>query len=156
MYSGYGKALGTEWWLVLLKEGSIISQEQHPSLKEDCLEMIRLTSSIAKPHTKMSRPENLADKIARLLETEAQSPDMARLFASIERLNHRLEKVEASLNPQALARTSQLDHPSLDKLSVAEAIADEIFAGIQKEKACAFEPNGKPCDHCSMCNSRGF
>jgi hypothetical protein len=23
------------------------------------------------------------------------------------------------------------------------------------EKACQFEP-GRPCDHCSMCNSRGF
>ncbi|HVF31358.1 MAG TPA: hypothetical protein VNA22_10325 [Pyrinomonadaceae bacterium] len=104
----------------------------------------------------MSRPETLADKIARLLESEGQSPDIARLFAGIERLNHRLEKVEASLNPQAEIRNPQSRHASLDKLSVAEAIADEIFAGIQKEKACTFEPNGKPCDHCAMCNTRGF
>jgi len=31
-----------------------------------------------------------------------------------------------------------------------------IFAGVHKEKACTFEPNGKPCDHCAMCSSRGF
>ena len=47
-------------------------------------------------------------------------------------------------------------HPSIDKFTIAEAIADRIFSGVESEKACAFEPNGKPCDHCSMCNSRGF
>jgi hypothetical protein len=104
----------------------------------------------------MSRPETLAEKIARLLESEGQAPDMARLFASIERLTHRLEKVEAALNTQTAPSNPKTLHPSMDKLSVAEAIADEIFAGLQKEKACTFEPNGKPCDHCAMCNSRGF
>lgn len=48
-----------------------------------------------------------------------------------------------------------LTHPSLDKMRVAEAIADSIFDSKLKEKACQFEPD-KPCDHCSMCNSRGF
>ena len=48
-----------------------------------------------------------------------------------------------------------IQHPSLDKLRVAEAIADSIFDAKLKEKACQFEPD-KPCDHCSMCNSRGF
>lgn len=104
----------------------------------------------------MSKSEPLAEKIARLLESEGQQPDLAHLYASIEKLNHRLDKLEASVaNPQPdiIVRP---DHPSLDKFAVAEAIADEIFAGLQKEKACTFEPNGKPCDHCSMCNSRGF
>ena len=103
----------------------------------------------------MSKSETLAEKIARLLESEGQ-PDLAPLYASIEKLNHRLDKIEAASNPQSAIRNPQLNHPSLDKLDVAEAIADEIFAGLQKEKACTFEPNGKPCDHCSMCNSRGF
>lgn len=26
----------------------------------------------------------------------------------------------------------------------------------ENEKACAFEPNDRPCDHCSMCTARGF
>ena len=105
----------------------------------------------------MSSPEKtLAEKIARLLEANGQSPELAKLYASIEKLNHRLEKVEASLNPQSAVRNPQSIHPSVEKFSVAEAIADEIFVGLQKEKACTFEPNGKPCDHCAMCNSRGF
>ena len=104
----------------------------------------------------MSKNESLAEKIARLIEAEAQPNELAALFASIEKLNHRLDKLEAATNPQSAIRDPQSNHPSLEKFSVAEAIADEIFAGIQNEKACTFEPNGKPCDHCAMCNSRGF
>jgi hypothetical protein len=47
-------------------------------------------------------------------------------------------------------------HSSLDQFSIAEAIADLIFEGIGENKACQFEPNDRPCDHCSMCSSRGF
>lgn len=104
----------------------------------------------------MSRPETLADKIAKLIETDAKNSDVASLFASLEKINRRLDKLEASTDTGSAIRNPQSRHPSLDKLSVAEAIADEIFVGIQKEKACTFEPNGKPCDHCAMCNSRGF
>lgn len=88
---------------------------------------------------------------------ETKTPnDLASLFAAVEKINHRLDKLEAG-GDDLRFEISNLkgDHPSLDKFNVGEAIADEIFAGIKKEKACQFEP-GKPCDHCSMCNSRGF
>ena len=106
--------------------------------------------------------QKLAEKIAKLLEGEPQAPEHATLFAAIEKINHRLDKIEASRQtaptqgPIVEFQTSH--HPSLDKLQIAEAIADAVFAGVQgmhKEKACQFEPD-KPCDHCSMCNSRGF
>jgi len=103
-----------------------------------------------------SSEKTLSEKIARLLESENQSPDLALLFASIDKLNHRIDKLEAAANPQSAIRNPQSNHPSLEKFAVAEAIADEIFIGLQKEKACTFEPNGKPCDHCAMCSSRGF
>jgi hypothetical protein len=102
----------------------------------------------------MSKTESLAEKIARLVEAETQPNDMAALFASIEKINHRLDKLESA--SQSATRSTQSIHPSLEKFAVAEAMADDIFAGVQKEKACTFEPNGKPCDHCAMCNSRGF
>lgn len=79
--------------------------------------------------------------------------ELAAIFAALEKMNHRLDKLEgkpASAAPAA----ADIPHPSTDKFSVAEAIADSIFASM-KEKACQFEPD-KPCDHCSMCNSRGF
>ena len=101
--------------------------------------------------------KKLAEKIAKVLASESNaSPDLASIFASIEKLNHRLDKLEFSLNPQSAIRNPQSPHPSSDKFDVAEALADEIFVGLQKEKACSFEPNGKPCDHCAMCSSRGF
>jgi hypothetical protein len=80
-----------------------------------------------------------------MIPAEAKTPnDLAALFAAVEKISHRLDKLEAAANPYA-------NHPSLDKLNIVEAIADSVF----KEKACQFEPD-KPCDHCSMCNSRGF
>ncbi|HEV8593257.1 MAG TPA: hypothetical protein VGQ55_14220 [Pyrinomonadaceae bacterium] len=101
--------------------------------------------------------KNLADKIAQMLSTETKKADLSALFAGLEKINHRLDKLEhAQTNPQSAIRNTQSTHPSLDKFGVAEAIADEIFGKLQKEKACTFEPSGKPCDHCSMCNSRGF
>ncbi|MFZ1702065.1 MAG: hypothetical protein WBO10_11815 [Pyrinomonadaceae bacterium] len=106
----------------------------------------------------MTTPETkkLADKIAKMLEAESQSGDLAGLYASIEKVNHRLDKLEQVENiPHSTLRTPQSTHPSLDKLNIAEAIADSIFGAKFKEKACQFEPD-KPCDHCSMCNSRGF
>jgi hypothetical protein len=81
--------------------------------------------------------------------------DLAPLYASIEKINHRLDRLEAMSKQQSAIRDPQLTHSSLEKFNIAEAIADEIFAGLKKEKACQFEP-GRPCDHCSMCNSRGF
>ena len=80
------------------------------------------------------------------------SPDVAALFAAIEKINHRLNKLEGI---HVTSIEIKPPHPSLDKLSIAEAITDSIFGREFKEKACQFEP-GKPCDHCSMCNSRGF
>ena len=100
--------------------------------------------------------KKLADRVARILESEPQSPDLASLYASIEKINHRLDKIESGVIPHSSFRIPHSQHPSLEKFDVAEAIADEIFVGIQKEKACTFEPNGKPCDHCAMCSSRGF
>lgn len=104
----------------------------------------------------MALPENqkLAEKLLKILESGSNNPDLASIFASIEKINHRLDKLESS--QQAPVQISSINHPSLEKFSIAEAIADAIFDTKSKEKACTFEPNGKPCDHCSMCNSRGF
>jgi hypothetical protein len=64
--------------------------------------------------------------------------------------------LEAAINPQSAIRNPQLLHPSQEKFAVLEAVADQIIEGLKNEKACTFEPNGRPCDHCSMCSSRGF
>jgi len=102
--------------------------------------------------------ESLAKKIAELLDAERPVVDLSGVEAAIKKLGDRIGRLEnkAAEAPHTALPAPHLNHPSLDKLSIAEAIADQIFAGAGKEKACTFEPNGKPCDHCSMCNSRGF
>ena len=99
---------------------------------------------------------DLAEKIAAILEAETRSADLSDIRASLSKINERLERLEKLPTAQSLNPPHNLAHPSQDKFAVAEAIADEIFANYKKEKACTFEPNGKPCDHCSMCSSRGF
>ena len=85
-------------------------------------------------------------------DTKTQG-EVSSLFAAIEKINHRLDKLEQG---PAISTAAAPSHPSLDKFVIAEAIVDGLFAQDAKEKACSLEPSGKPCDHCSMCNSRGF
>jgi hypothetical protein len=87
------------------------------------------------------------------LKSDNDDGQLASLYASIEKINKRLDALEQQA--PYLQVSLMTDHPSLDKLNVAEAIADSIFGATDTEKACTFEPS-RPCDHCSMCNSRGF
>ncbi len=100
---------------------------------------------------------SLAAKIAKLIASESQSGDLSSIQKSLDQINHRLEKLEAAseISHSALRIPHSL-HPSQDRFAIAEAIVDDLFGSDTKEKACTFEPNGKPCDHCSMCSSRGF
>ena len=97
----------------------------------------------------------LAGKIAEMIKAESTSPDLAALFASLEKINHRLDKLEASAEENTAPATLASGHPSMDRFAVAEAIVDSLFQDHAKEKACTFEPS-RPCDHCSMCSSRGL
>ena len=49
-----------------------------------------------------------------------------------------------------------VSHPSIEKFGVDEAAVSELVDFFEKEKTCSLEPGEKPCDHCAMCNSRGF
>ena len=100
--------------------------------------------------------QKLAEKLLKILESGSSNTDLASIFASLEKINHRLDKLESSQGPSRNIIASAIPHPSLEKFSIVEAIADAAFDSKSKEKACTFEPNGKPCDHCSMCSSRGF
>ncbi|MEQ1604833.1 MAG: hypothetical protein ABL999_08175 [Pyrinomonadaceae bacterium] len=103
----------------------------------------------------MNEPEarQLAERIAEFT-AESRSPDLAAIQKSLDVVNERLDRLESS--PSITNFRSQISnpiHPSQDHFGIAEAIVEGLFA--QKKKACTFEPS-KSCDHCSMCNSRGF
>ena len=48
MYIDLQRALDTELWLLLLKEGEFLSEAQFKSLNNDCVELIKMTSKISK------------------------------------------------------------------------------------------------------------
>ncbi|MDQ3219464.1 MAG: hypothetical protein M3Q26_01770 [Acidobacteriota bacterium] len=100
----------------------------------------------------------LAEKIAQMIDAETQSTDLSSLASSIDKINDRLDRLElaSGIPHSALRSIQQSIHPSQDRFEVIEAVADEVLAQYKNEKACKFEPNGKPCDHCAMCSSRGF
>ena len=106
---------------------------------------------------------NLAVKIARLLQAETQEANLYFLQENLCKIDERLDRIEAKLAEQTSSDIyrSSIDkhffkHPSQEKFDVAEIIASEISGVSEAEKPCPYEPTGKTCDHCSMCNSRGF
>ncbi len=101
--------------------------------------------------------KEIAEKVEKIVRSKSGETELAQILTTLERINQRLDKLEtAILEPHSAIPNPQLMHPSQERFEIAEAVADAVFDGVQKQKACAFEPNGKPCDHCSMCSSRGF
>ncbi len=102
--------------------------------------------------------QKLMEKIALLLQEEKGSDDSNFIRESLSKINSRLDKIESSLitqNPKFQIPNSKSLHPSQEKFQLIEDLVDQIIVNQQIEKACMFETN-KPCDNCSMCNSRGF
>ena len=103
--------------------------------------------------------QNLAEKIAQLLQENQKGSDDDFLRESLEKINQRLDKIESKIEVQSSefkVQSSKSNHSSQNKFTSLEELADEIINNLQNEKACPYEPTGKPCDHCSMCNSLGF
>jgi Arc/MetJ-type ribon-helix-helix transcriptional regulator len=103
--------------------------------------------------------QNLAERIARLLQENEKGSTDDFLRSSLEKINQRLDKIETQIstqNPKSQIPNPKSIHASQEKFTSLEELADEIIANLQNEKACPYEPTGKPCDHCAMCNSRGF
>jgi hypothetical protein len=106
--------------------------------------------------------QNLAERIAALLQEKERGNGDDFLRASLEKINRRLDVIESNIGYQnSLNSTQTLSdyqpfHSSQEKFLNLEEFADEIINNLQNEKACPFEPTGKPCDNCAMCNSRGF
>jgi len=102
----------------------------------------------------------LAEKIARVLENDPNASSIEDLREAVAGINARLDALEMSARPQkdGLKNGSGqmiAHHASMKRFEVKEALA-EAPGHSPDEKACAFEPNGKPCDHCHMCSCLGF
>lgn len=106
------------------------------------------------------KTQNLAEKIALLLQNEEKRSD-GDLRLTLEKINKRLDNIESQLifqnsKPETQFSKPKTLHSSQEQFLNLEELAEEVFNSVQTEKACPYEPTGKPCDHCAMCNSRGF
>ena len=120
----------------------------------------------------------MAERIARRVsaqpgptrETDVSS-ELAALRASLGELQNRLIQIESKVRAGNTSYSSSVatpqmhspwlagvnvSHPSQERFGVEEATVSELVDYFQNEKTCSMEPGGKPCDHCSMCSSRGF
>jgi len=103
--------------------------------------------------------QNLAERIALLLQENEKGNRDDFLRASLEKINQRLDKIESRLDSRDSTlklQNSKSFHVSQEKFKSLEELADEIIASLDGEKPCPYEPTAKPCDHCAMCSSRGF
>ena len=105
--------------------------------------------------------------------------ELAAVRSGLTELQNRLGRIEESLRsakvPYSVYPTTErapavlrthspwlagvndtIAHPSQERFGVEEATVAELVDYFQNEKTCSIEPGGKPCDHCSMCSSRGF
>lgn len=99
---------------------------------------------------------DLATQIAQLVARESNPGDLASIRSALDKINVRLDALESSHSNGTVAPAHMHKHPSLEKLKMLEGLADKVFGNDPNAATCGFEPGNKPCDHCSMCNSRGF
>ena len=112
----------------------------------------------------------MAERIARRVGGGASSPppsintdlgsELAAMRATLNDLQNRLIQIESRVTPPKLHSPwlagVNASHPSQERFGVEEATISELVDFFQNEKTCTLEPGSKPCDHCSMCSSRGF
>lgn len=82
----------------------------------------------------------------------------ASLHADVERASGQpdsLTSARASAPFQWSSTYVPVVPPSEERFGIGEAVA-ELVDHFESGKTCNVEPGNKPCDHCSMCSSRGF
>lgn len=105
--------------------------------------------------------ENVASRVIEEMQSTTDA-DLRAITETLKEVQQKLDKIEKRLTDPRTARIlplRQFQHvpdASQDRFTIDEAVSDEINQFFQKEKACTFEPNAKPCDHCGMCSARGF
>lgn len=87
--------------------------------------------------------------------TNSNLSNMARPVSNISASNI-ARPVPLTHSPWLAGVNAGVSHPSQEKFGVEEAVVSELVDYFEKEKICSVEPGGKPCDHCTMCSSRGF
>ena len=127
--------------------------------------------------SEFDQARRIADRIAKRVTSPGQrtpvtggdiAAELAAMRVSLGELQNRLIQIEHRVGGGYSSQSAapqmhspwlggvNASHPSQERFGVEEATVSELVDYFQSEKACSMEPGGKPCDHCSMCSSRGF
>ena|SRR5688572_26028253 len=90
----------------------------------------------------------------RLIQIESKVKTSNRLTSQSQPVGS--PRIPLTHSPWLAGVNATVMHPSQERFGVEEATVSELVDFFQNEKTCSVEPGGKPCDHCSMCSSRGF
>ena len=127
--------------------------------------------SHSKPHRAYPKPEVNAELAAVRAGISELQRKLTQLEAKVssDSTEHQAAANDATSDSRMLQKpvllthspwlagiNASYSHPSLEKFGVEEATVTELVDFFEKEKICSVEPGAKPCDHCSMCSSRGF
>ena len=52
MFIAMKRAIETEFWLMIIREGGWLDEKEYDSIKKDCIELIKMTSTISKINTR--------------------------------------------------------------------------------------------------------
>jgi hypothetical protein len=116
-----------------------------------------LTSELAAVRAGLSELQRkIAQLEAKVSSEQTDSRTGFSLPSTASTLPNSPRAAPATHSPWLAGVNASLSHPSLEKFGVEEAVVSELVDYFEKEKICSVEPGGKPCDHCAMCNSRGF
>lgn len=112
-----------------------------------------LTSELAAVRAGLS---DLQKKIAQLEAKVSSGPPASDTSFSAAPSSPSYQTVPLTHSPWLAGVNASITHPSQEKFGVEEAVVSQLVDYFEKEKTCSVEPGNKPCDHCSMCSSRGF
>lgn len=123
-----------------------------------------LTSELAAVRAGLSELQRKIAHLEAKVVSESREPQRGtsdtQLYSDagtgIRAFDQRARPAPLTHSPWLAGVNASLVHPSLEKFGVEEAVVSELVDHFEKEKVCNVEPGGKPCDHCAMCNSRGF
>lgn len=135
-------------------ESKIVHSANQPaeSTRARLIDFVSSGPPVAKAPSIASSPPVVSEQPSQFIPP-TQSPWLAPMSSMYGRPTHQSPQ-EIS---QSAIRNPQLpSHPSQERFGVEEATVAELVEFFESEKKCSVEPGGKPCDHCSMCSSRGF
>jgi hypothetical protein len=126
---------------------NVFQASRHSSESELSSELASVRSALDELQRKITQLERKVTTTSSVDQLSVPSHDAHTAQAKPVLITH---------SPWLAGLNAPYSHPSQEKFGVEEATVTELVDFFEKEKICGVEPGGKPCDHCSMCSSRGF